>query len=422
MAERKTIKYLWITPKWPLPANDGARVATCGLIQNLSSLGDEIDLLAIAGSNEDVREEEAKKLLGVANVYVVRRNSSAISRGIVSVLKHAAALLANPLTPLTMRHYAARHVQDEVNAVLTGKGASAGWDAVVYDGLHPACHAASNGEFAKNYKAPLVVYRAHNCEAQIWERKSKQLSRGIMKKILEWQTGLVRRFERSVVANVDRVVAVSPQDLKLLTRDAPVKAGNVIPIGFEFDSFPDRRAVIPGQMLFLGRLDWLPNSEGLKWLLDNVWPAVVSKREDLKLVIAGSGDGSWLARYHKLPGLDVRGFVENPSELFKESVVSLVPLFVGSGTRVKVIEACKYGCPCISTALGVEGIGLQEGKQYLRAESVDQWEDIILNIEKYNLKEIGYRAFRFARINYSAERAARNFRKFVSNSKGVNCD
>src|SRR5262249_39061624 len=145
----------------------------------------------------------------------------------------------------------------------------------------------------------------------------------------------------------------------------------------------------PLTLLFLGRLDWPPNQEGLVWFLKEVWPEVVKGRTDLKLLIAGSGNSEFLKPFLSVDFLTFLGRVESVKELYRKVSLSLVPIFYGSGTRVKVIEACSYGRACLSTALGVEGTGLESGISYLRAETAQEWIEMLRSLRSENVETIG---------------------------------
>jgi glycosyltransferase involved in cell wall biosynthesis len=152
------------------------------------------------------------------------------------------------------------------------------------------------------------------------------------------------------------------------------RALHVTPIGMPAGErgsdgyFPSR-----ANLLFLGKMDWPPNRDGLKWFLDEVWPEARAARADLGLTIAGAGQADWLKPYLAHPGVTFLGRVPALDPVYREAAACLVPIFYGSGTRVKAIEAGTYARACLGTALGVEGIGYSEGESYLRAESREDW-------------------------------------------------
>ncbi|HUP57538.1 MAG TPA: hypothetical protein VM598_08815, partial [Bdellovibrionota bacterium] len=218
---------LWIVPKWPFPAQDGARVATAQLLENLARRGHAIDLLAVAGRRETVSAEEARSKLGVRHVLVVRREDAG-----GSPLTMIPSLLASPLIPLTFRNYHAKPVRDALERILSGDlapwlaGGTApshrpDWYGVVYDGLHPAIHSSRHGIFAKPSFPPRVFYRAHNYETDLWERKAARTVLLPLRWFFRFQASRVRAFERSLLELSSGTAPVSEDDWKCFLKLDP---------------------------------------------------------------------------------------------------------------------------------------------------------------------------------------------------------
>jgi polysaccharide biosynthesis protein PslH len=336
------------------------------------------------------------------------------------------SLLASPLIPLTFRNYHARPVRDALERILSGElapwlaGGTApsrrpDWYGVVYDGLHPAIHSSRHGIFARPAFPPRVFYRAHNFETDLWERKAARTLLPPLRWFFRFQASRVRAFERSLLELSSGTAPVSEDDWRCFLKLDPAARGRVVPIGHDFGSSPaELRASGSLQALFLGRLDWPPNREGLAWFLEKVWPGVRARRKDIELSIAGSGDSSWLkpllAQAERVSFL---GRVESLPEVYERSAVSLVPIFYGSGTRVKVIEASRYGRACLSTALGVEGTGLEPGRSYLRAETEDQWIEALAGLAPEAARSVGLAAFAKMRETFDASRASEQFERLL---------
>lgn len=411
---------LWITPKWPLPADDGARRATATLLTHLSRLGEKIDLVAVCGADEQVVSSEAQKELGVRSVFVVRRSAKS-SRNLIRL---ALSFLSSPRVPLTMRGYCAPTISRTLGNLLSGVGASIDganqihkqrWSNVVYDGLHPAAHAIDDrtGRYKHQTGWPKVIYRAHNQEAKIWERKADGDSNPFTRIFLRDQTKRVRVFENSVLETSAGVATVSLEDLEAFWEEVPGARGAVVPIGYTFEDPLPRSFSKSVEIMFLGRLDWPPNKEGLIWFLKDVWPTVSARRADIKLTIAGSGDGSWLDAYKDLPALTVLGRIESVEDLYSRSHCSIIPIFYGSGTRVKAIEGCRYGRALLSTTIGVEGLGLVPDDEYLRGETSAEWIDLLLRLSADECFRVGRRGWESARKRFDAASAAEEFRKLL---------
>lgn len=395
-------KTLWITPKWPLPADDGARKATVSLLSSITKRGVEVDLLAVAGRSEVVDTELAKRELGVRNVYIVRRPElNTTSKKLTGAITKVGSSL-----PITLSPYAKKYVEREIHEIIS---ASNDWDFLLYDGLHPAAHSERSGKFYRNGFKGKIIYRAHNRESALWWGKAALTSSYFKRRFYSAQAAKVQRFEDSLVRSSDLVAAVSEIDLEGFRKESPELKARTVPIGLPFQKTATPLPQGALRLLFIGKLDWAPNREGLRWFLDNVWPNVNAKRSDITLSVAGSGDGSWLKAYRQLNNLSVLGRVDDLQSLYTGSDALIVPIFYGSGTRVKVIEAASYSRAAISTALGVEGLNLSASSEYLRAEKAQEWINLLLNLKREELKSVGEHSYAKLKSHFDSDQVARSF-------------
>ncbi|MFZ4700437.1 MAG: glycosyltransferase, partial [Candidatus Methylumidiphilus sp.] len=219
-------------------------------------------------------------------------------------------------------------------------------------------------------------------------------------------------FEKKICASCRVVFPVSSVDgdiFKGMVKGTEIVA---LPIGIARPTGTQPVEFTPGsprRILFVGRLDWPPNRDGLRWLLEKVWPMAILQAPDLELTIIGSGDGEWLKPCLQLPGVRFLGRVESVAPYYAQSLASIVPIFYGSGTRVKAIESSLHYRPCISTAIGVEGIGLESGVHYFQAETEDEWTDVLVSFRPEQAREFGLCAFELARANFDPRRIAEKF-------------
>ncbi|MBL7716931.1 MAG: glycosyltransferase [Bdellovibrionales bacterium] len=398
------MKLLWVLPKWPLPMQDGARVANISLIQGLSQLGQTLDVVAVAGQDEIVNLEELKKIAPIRNALVIRREKAAPRSSLAGIIGLLKALMARPWLAMTLFPYAAKSISSELNQLVSKET----YDFIVYDGLHPAAHSSSFGTYVPQKGFPRIVYRAHNVEADIWTRKAAQTGFFLVKWMIHFQAALMRRFENSLARHAAAVMTVSEVDWNRFKVQIPQLKGTVVPIGYDFGSEPER-STHDHQVLFLGKLDWPPNRDGLIWLLEKVWPQVIKRRPELKLLVAGSGSSEGLNDLLQAPGVKFLGRVPSVEAIYRECLVALVPVFYGSGTRVKAIEASRYGRACLGTEIGVEGLGLVENETYIRAESAEQWIDQLSALNGDQAKVIGDRAYAKLKSGFHLPEVAKAF-------------
>ncbi len=353
------MKILWITPNVPYPVEDGAKRATEALLCSLSVHSVELHLVTTDSRTFSKSERsEIVEHLGLKSLEMTYSKRRPYHR-----------LLTQPLTPLTM----VRFTSSSFRELLEAKRKEGGWDVIIYDGLHPAAHSISSGAYRSFWREVPVVYRAHNVESEIWNGRTERCTNIVVKMLLRLQSALVKRFEKSVLSQVSHTATVSQVDSYKLSELFPGSPSTTVPIGMDFSSLDFHTTNEKKQVLFVGKLDWKPNQEGLQWFLEEVWPTVYERRPDLRFVIVGSGDVSLLAPYLDQGGVEYVGRVKSVTPYYKDSLISIVPIFYGSGTRVKVIESVASGCPVLSTTLGAEGLEIEPDSQFLCEDSSQGW-------------------------------------------------
>ena len=361
------MKILWLVPKWTLPAIDGARVATDSLIRNTQLAGASIDVLCLPNSDEKIDIPYMQAAWKVGNVKVIRR--SIPESGFGKKLFFAKKLLTHPLIPLTFASFVEKEIQSEVLKTIN----EGDYDIVLLDGLHLGAPLFLD-ETLVTSKAK-IVYRAHNLEVDLWKRSFEEKKNPIIKLILYFQSKLIERFENKIITKCSGVAAISQEDLDELVK---IKKDSVtlVPLGLNFSHSLPQCLDEATKFLFIGRLDWPPNKDGLEWLLKEVWPSVLIKRPNAVLKIVGSGNRDWLKAYEGTKGLEIVGFVKSLMDAYRDCHFTLVPIFYGSGTRIKVLEAFSIGRRLISTQMGVQGASLTND-DFIGAETKDQWIEVL---------------------------------------------
>jgi polysaccharide biosynthesis protein PslH len=149
------------------------------------------------------------------------------------------------------------------------------------------------------------------------------------------------------------------------------------------DSDPDP-GTDGGTLVFTATMSWAANVEGIHFLLDEVWPRLLAVRPQLRAIIIGRNPPASLADKIRARGLNVTltGFVDDIRPYVAAANVYVIPLFVGSGTRIKAFEAMAMGRPVVSTTLGIEGLDVTDGENFLRADDAEAFTNAILALLK----------------------------------------
>jgi glycosyltransferase involved in cell wall biosynthesis len=220
-----------------------------------------------------------------------------------------------------------------------------------------------------------LIYHAHNVEYDLRRQKHNWV-------IAE----LTRWFERRVLAGADIATSVSPADANRfcsLYGRKTVSLPNGVDAAWLQSVSPQtvetvrvRYALTPETVLFMGAYAYRPNREAIDFLVNAVFPALIRKKPQARLLILGGPvpyERPWLIA----PGLvlsgDLPGFI-------RAAAVSVAPIFSGSGTRLKILESLAAGVPVISTAKGIEGLPLEPGSDFLPAETAETFVDALLKV------------------------------------------
>jgi glycosyltransferase involved in cell wall biosynthesis len=232
---------------------------------------------------------------------------------------------------------------------------------------------------------PAIMF-THNVEAEILERHAA-VARGVRRVIWRDQARKMRRFEGEALRRFKRVIAVSERDAAALMRDYGLARVEAIETGVDTGYYAYRPAAgaAPaggGTVVFTGAMDSRSNIDGIGFLMDEVWPLVLRERPAARAVIAGRNPPEGLMAEAKSRGLawEFTGFVDDVRGFVAAADCYVIPLRVGSGTRMKVFEAMAMGCPVVSTRLGAEGLDVTDGEHLVFADGAAEFAAGILGV------------------------------------------
>ncbi|RMG79491.1 MAG: glycosyltransferase [Bacteroidetes bacterium] len=374
------MRILQVSKHFPYPARDGYTVAVTCLSKALHRLGAEVHLLSMNTTKHWVETPEKPDFY--AQMDTVRVDNRITPWGaLANLFSRHSYLISRFVTP----EFAAR-----LKTLLTTRH----FDIIQLESVQLAPYIPLIRQFSK----ARVCMRAHNVEHEIWERQRRE-TRSFFKKIyLKSQIAAFRKTEIESLSEYDILAAITEKDLDFFRRAGFAGRGVVVPVGMDPEAYaPDWSAYDRGLSLgFIGSLDWMPNQEGIAWFLREVWPVFSQKYPDIRLEIAGRHAPPHLGK--NLPrNVRLRGEVADARAFMNAHSAMIVPLFSGSGIRVKILEAMALGRTVISTPVGMEGIAAKHRKEILTAATRDEF-----------LKELSFCATRPERI-LEIGRAARAF-------------
>ena len=169
-------------------------------------------------------------------------------------------------------------------------------------------------------------------------------------------------------------------------------------------------------VLFVGMLHYAPNSNGMKWFLQSVWPLVRDRVPTARLQIVGRGGEELPVPKALADSVCVHGFVDSLSAMYRASRVAICPLHSGGGTRIKIIEAAAYQVPTVATTIGAEGLAFEDGKSILLRDSPMAFAEAVIQLlsDQKAAQRMAGEAFKAFKLNYERQAVIAKVAKLIS--------
>lgn len=351
---------LVLTPRLPWPLDDGGRI---GLYQTVWSVSRAYDttLISLVPEHEAARPvPEALASLGVRVVQVAHRppwQPVALVRGVLGRWPYMLARYRNAECDATVRRVVAE--RRPAFAFINHLHMATYIDAL--DGV-PA------------------VMRAHNLEHVWLERYAERLRNPAARLYVLDQVRRMERAEAELCSRCRLVLAIQEEEAMSLRRLAPSTRVETIPLGIDMDRYLPHAPESPPIVALVGSWDWAPNADGGRDFLERGWPRVRERVPGARLRLVGKLISPTLAEVARRAGAEVVGYVDDMAVEFARASVMVVPLWMGSGVRVKIVEALAARLPVASTALGVEGLGLEPGVHVAIGETPQSLGDAVAGL------------------------------------------
>jgi len=322
--------------------------------------------------------------------------------------------LSDPV-PFNFRRY---YSEEGVGYVADAMSSKPSFDAVIIDHFHLGQLTLDAREKLKEkgIQPPKLVLRTPNVESNIVIKYANEIDNLFVKKYAQREAAKMRPYEAKTLPEFDLVAAISPldRDTFISFTKTPI---NIISVtaGVDVDEIkPSDEPPVPGEVAFVGTYDWAPNVDGALWMIDKVWPRILKKIPDAHLSIVGRNP-PLIVKNKESKSITITGKVDSVAEYVRRASCIAVPLWIGSGMRLKILEAFAHGRAVVSTSLGAEGIEAVNGEHIVIADKPDDFAlnvvEILTNREKR--ESIGRSARKLAEDKYTWDKVSNELRDAI---------
>ncbi len=349
---------LFLTQVLPFPPDAGPKIKTFNLIKHLSNTFSITLVSFIRPDNTTEHCQELLKYCREVHTVMLRRTRK---RDVLALLRRLVS--REPFLMVRDRSAALGKLVEDLSR--PGR-----FRAVHADQLNMAQFALAAPEVVR-------VLDEHNAVWTITDRLRRGEKNQLKRAFLAFETFKLRHYERQVCRQFDAVLAVTSQDEAALGRSC-----TVVPIGVDAEgTAPLELKHGSLNLVSLGTMFYPPNMEGALWFGEDVFPLILEREPRATYTIIGPKPPPALyAMAEKNPAIKITGYVADLRPVLADSAGLVVPLLSGGGMRVKILEALALALPIVSTAVGAEGIALEDDRTALLADTPQAFAEAVLRL------------------------------------------
>ena len=356
------MRILVLDEEFPFPPNTGKRIRSFSLISRLGK-NHEVHYLAYGESGS-----LASRALDVVNLKTIAIADVKPDKfGPLFYIRLAANLLSN-LPYIVTSHYSELFKTEFAKQV---------------DKLNPdliLCEWTPYAKFAEDLKNIPRVVSAHNVESRIWRRYHETEKNPAKKWYIARQVEKLERFEKEIFATFEGI-AVSQSDACEIQQLCPEARVEVVDNGVDLEYFNHQQQKLDeNALVFVGSMDWRPNQDAVTYFVKEIFPLIRQKKPEAHAIFVGRKPPEFIRAYSDIDGIEVTGSVNDIRPYVHSSAVYIVPLRIGGGTRLKILDAMAMHKPIVSTVVGAEGLDVTDDENILLAKTTQSFADQVVRL------------------------------------------
>lgn len=365
------MRILFLTSHLPEPPHAGGTLRTNGLMRGVHAAGHEVHLLAFAEPARLAANQAALSQFCTSVAAVSPPHRPAARRLHDLFFTHQADMQRRFYSP----DYAAR--LDQLLAAET-------FDIIQIESLEMAVYLPVIRRVCPHTP---VIYDSFNAEYDLQRtiyqaeiRDPRHLA-GAAYSFIQWRR--LTHFERSVCQSVSHTIAVSDADAEAFRRLAPGIQVSVVPNGIDTTQYTHHDTSLnlgPHALVFTGSMNYRPNVDAALWFAEQVLQLIRVHVPDATFFIVGSAPHSRLDALRGAANVEITGWVPDVNPFLHTAAVYVVPLRMGSGTRLKVLQALAAGQAVVSTSIGAQGLNVRDGVELRLADTAEAFAQAVVDL------------------------------------------
>lgn len=364
--EARTLKILFVAPQLPYPLNVGSKIRVYNLLKSYSHRHD-VTLITFTRDPGDMDnlshlEKMCEKAIGVPidTCHLYNQSPHKIGRVFLRAVER---------TPYSIKSFVSFEMQRRISEEI---------ESGAYDALHveKVFMTANVRPMRRKAGQPMVTLLDVDDIDSRKARRHAQVMPFSKEKLREYLDSVKLHFyERKAFDRYDCCFVCSEIDKSLLEAREFSTSIEVIPNGIDMDGKSGSPEIFGREntILFVGSMSYEPNEDAALYFVKSIFPLVKAKVREARFIIAGKEPTEAVRRLHNGNDICVTGYVPDVKEVYAKSTIVAVPIRVGGGTRIKILEAMSLGVPVVSTSIGCEGIEVVDGRDMLVADSPEHF-------------------------------------------------
>lgn len=369
-------RLLYFAPKECWPPSTGGQLRNFYLARELAAAGERVTYLGFS----DARARQADQ----ASTYEFagRNPVGEWCERLVTVpleSSYSPAKLARGLMgriPLPVLNYTTTAMKETLARLL----AESDFDLVHVQGLHladylPIIRAARS--------KPKVICDWHNVESELMQRYGEQTKGAPRRAYAKLTAHRMADMEKRIVREFDAHLTVSERDRDQIMALLPTAPVHVIENGVNVEYYSPKSGeepVKPHRLIFVGSMDYHANIDAVLYFAYDIWPRVRAAMPDLTFTVVGRNPTPEVSALSGSDGMEITGRVRDVRPYCREALIAVVPLRIGGGSRLKILEAMAASLPVVSTSLGAEGLEARHDENLLIADTDDAFSEAVLRL------------------------------------------